>query len=276
MVCLFGMLIGYANNTVGVKYDELPEFELISFEDEVVTDSVTGEIELPINEPWEVVTLSGKLKMKGLPLSPNVKIFMKRDSLISMSLRAPFVGEAGNLEVTPDSVLLINKMNKTYIKESIGNQGLGIGNQGLGIGSRGLGIRDLQDLLLARFFIPGFDLELEELDDLIEIIDDEGQLNVVPKSKAEIEGVKYGFVIDNEFNPVMLVVLPQAKPDSEIDVIYDYKFKGYDIQCTYIDGNRQFGLTLELNNPEWKGEMPKQVTLNKYRKVNFEEFMRSM
>lgn len=254
-----------------VNSDELPEFMLISFDDEAQPDSliVEEELEIPIYDNWEVATIEGKLKMRELPLSPNVKIFMQKDSLIHVSLRAPFVGEAGRLVMTKDTILVINQLNKTYLKEFVGNKGEGIGERGIGIG-------DIQSLLLARFFVPGFDLESDGVEELIEIFEEDNQINVIPTGDALIEGVKYGYVIDENFKPLFIVVLPQNKPDVEIDVAYKYNTKGYDITGTYLDGAKKMEMTLELKNPIWKGDLPKEIDLTKkYRKVDFAGFMRS-
>ena len=131
---------------------------------------------------WETVNIQGKLKMKGLPLSPGLKIFMTKDSLIDISVRAPFVGEAVRIEITSDSVTAVNKMNKTYIKESIGEYTRFYPGA----------LSNIQDLLLGQFFIPGVDMDEVALEEVVEVFDEGGQHNVVPKPVAELEGLKYG------------------------------------------------------------------------------------
>ncbi|MDE6144531.1 MAG: DUF4292 domain-containing protein, partial [Muribaculaceae bacterium] len=107
---------------------------------EAVVDSITrGEIE------WESLTLAGKFRMNGLPVSPSVRIYMKRDSVILMSLRAPFVGEVGRAEIADSMILVVNKMNKTYVEEPIEKA----------LAYYPGGISDIQNLLLGQAFIPG-------------------------------------------------------------------------------------------------------------------------
>lgn len=68
---------------------------------------------------WQSAELSGKLRMQGLPISPTVKIYMRHGEEILLSIRAPFVGELGRIEVKGDSVTAINKLKRVYCKESI-------------------------------------------------------------------------------------------------------------------------------------------------------------
>lgn len=249
----------------------------IAVEESTVTETEGMELELDL-VLFEKATLQGKLKMKGLPLSPSIKIFMERDSLIDISLRAPFVGEAGRAVITPDTLVVVNKMSKTYIAESLRNV-LGGKTPSDSVASKSiLSINDIQDLLLGRFFLPGIDLETVEFSDVMDIYpDEEEKYNVVPKGEAEIENVTYGFVVDRDFVPLMMVLLPQYLPDVEIDVFYTYKLKGYDLKAVYQKGNKALDLTLELKDPEWNGEKPNGIEIgNKFRKVNFEEFMRGM
>lgn len=231
------------------------------------TETESYDLYYPEYEIWERATLQGKLKMEGLPLSPSLKIVMLRDSMIDVSIRAPFIGEAVMMEIDRDSLTLVNKMNKTFVKEGIGAMGKIYPG----------GLKDIQDLLLARFFIPGHDIMEEDLDELLEIYEEEGQYAVVPKGEAMVPGIKYGYIVDELFKPLMIVAYPEEKNDMEFDVVYNYKSKGYDITMSYIQGNMHFDVTLELNNPEWKGDLPKAfVPDKKYRRVSFEDFVRNI
>lgn len=258
---------------IGAAKKQKATQETVEVVDIVVTDvpdTTSFEIEWPDYAPWTVVNLEGKMKMKGLPLSPTVKIFMKRGQLVNMSLRAPFIGEVGRLDLTPDGITIINKMNKTYVEEEFKKSGLMINEV--------LSINDLQDLLLGRFFIPGHDVMKEDLDELVEIFYEDDQFNVIPKKKAEIPGVRYGFAVDESFNPTLLVVMPLESSSKDLEVSAEYirKLSGYDLTFAYAEGSRGYEMTLELKNPVWNGDAPKAIDLGKYRKVSFQEFMRSM
>lgn len=225
-------------------------------------DSIS--VNLPENYPWESVKIDGKLKMQGLPLSPSLKIFMIKDSLIDISIRAPFVGEAGRILVTTDSVTAVNKMNKTYVNEGISDAFRFYPG----------GLSDIQDLLLARFFLPGFELTEDNINNLVDIYFDNEQFTVIPKGDAEIEGINYGYIVDGDFNPLALMILPESRPDVELDVQYEYNLQGYNIIISYLEGTKKREMTLELKNPEWTEDQSKTLEVNKkFRRLSFSEFI---
>ncbi|MCH5239942.1 MAG: DUF4292 domain-containing protein [Muribaculaceae bacterium] len=252
------------NEFMGEPVEEVDSVA-IGIQAEELADSI---ISLPDYEPWEIASIQGKLKMEGLPLSPSLKIFMQRDSIINISAHAPFVGEVLRIEIDSDSICCINKMKKTFFKEGYkeGLNGVGYGN---------LGIPEIQDLLLARFFLPGIDIYETELDNVIDIYEEDNQLNVIPKGEALLPDVTYGFVVDGFFNPLMIILLPSSRPDIELDITYTYKLQGYDIDFSYTAGQRNINMALQLNEPKWSGNQPKGIDLRKYRQQTLSEFLRS-
>ena len=242
-----------------IQLEEIPE-QTVEEEAEEIT------ITLPDYIPWDKIKMDGKLKMQGLPLSPSLKIFMQKDSIIDISIRAPFVGEAGRMVVTPDSVVLINKMNKTFVNEKITDF----------LKYYPGGISDMQDLLLARVFIPGYNLYDTDIEDLVDIFYEESQFNVVPKESAKIPGITYGYAVDETFQPLWLLILPESRPDLEIDAQYIYNLQGYNLILDYIEGDKKRELTLELKNPESTREEPKSIEINKkFRQLSFNDFLRT-
>ena len=200
-------------------------------------------------------------------MSPNLKIYMEKDSLILISVRAPLIGEAGRLIVTPDSVTAINKINKTFTKEYIKNY----------MKYYPGGLSDLQSLLLGHFFMPGIDLVTRDIADLIDVFPEDDQFNIIPKGDAVIEGVKYGYVVDSKFRPLMIVVMPAERPNLEIDVLYKYNLKGYDLQIVMQDGEGMREATLELKEPNYGVKEPKDIDLGKkYRQVSLGDFFRNL
>lgn len=284
LLCCFAVAM-MSGQTVDSLNIELPDEESEEIEEveEIFpaesNDSTEFEVIWPEYEVWERVTIEGKLKMKGLPLSPSLRIFMQKDSLVDISMRAPFVGEAGRLTVTSDSVTGVNKMNKTYFNAPL-SPARGImnssGSHFSGDSEVSVWIGMVQDFLLGRFFLPGHNVMQEDLDTLVDIyFEEEGRFNVVPTQAAEIQGLKYGFMVDELFNPLMIVVLPESREDLEIDAVYTRKLKGYDIQLIYQDGSRALEATLELKEPQWGGDAPKPIEINKkFREVGLEEFLR--
>lgn len=231
--------------------------------DEVKANQV-NELSWPQYDDWNTVNLQGKLRMAGLPVSPSIKIFMKKGSNISISLSAIFVGEVGRVDLSTDSVMIVNRMNKTYCEEGIRNF----------LKYYPGAIGDIQDLLLGRFFMPGYNVNEDSTQDMVDLYFEEEQIIVVPKDEAQIDGVKYGFIVDKFFNPLNLVVIPEGRDDTEISVSYNYDSGGYDLQFVLPFGNKTLTPQLELKNPQWDGQPLSPVKLDKkYRKLSLQEFM---
>ena len=242
---------------VGDVIDIRPQEEL---------DTLQNELCLPEYPAWNVASISGKLKMEGLPISPTVKIFMERDSSIFISIKAPFMGEVGRIELTPDSLLAVNKMKKTYVLETMedflkyfpGN------------------FSDVQELILGRIVIPGFGTLGPENEEVVEILENEEELFLVPTSQAAIEGFDYGYIIDENFTPKALLVIPRNNPEIGVNLIYSYFRNNYDFTLRYQYGSRRFEATLEFDYPQWEGEAMKPVKIDKkFMRVSLSDFVRS-
>lgn len=232
----------------------------------VEADSVGIVVEIPEYPDWERVSISGKLKMKGLPLSPSLKIFMEKDSSVYLSIRAPFVGEVGRLEISPDSILAVNKMKKTYCIEPLSDF--------LRYFPGKLG--DVQELLLGRIVMPGIGVLSPETADYMDILDNGEELFAVPVDEIAISGVNYGYMIDEQFTPLLLAVIPEGRNDLSFTLEYGYTADSYSMDFMFEEGNRSVAATLEMNLPELDGSAPNPVKIdNKYRRLSLIDFMRS-
>lgn len=216
---------------------------------------------------WTTVSISGKLHMDMLPLSPSVKIFMERDSLIRISLRAPLVGEVGRAEIDSDSILVVNKMKKTYVKESI---------------SKFLSfypgtLSDIQDLLLGRIVLPTCGLLNKDHWKNVEIYpEDNGGYSLFPNEKYAFEEFDYGYLIDSELRTGALAVMPKPQSGIIVGVRYEYKNKGYSLNVSYQSEKRTIAGTLDLDNPDWNAKGFDAIKINSnYRRMDFNQFMKS-
>lgn len=218
-------------------------------------------------QPWTKVAINGKLKMPGLPLSPNVKIFMECDSSIFISLRAPFVGEVGRAEITDTTLLVVNKMKKVYVEQPIREA----------LAAYPGGLSDIQNLILGRVSLPGLGVLSHEVEEDVEIYQAlDGSMSLVVEEESSIPGFNYGYVIDNEFCPVTLLVLPERTPDVAVRLDYEYFDKGYDLSLLYKSETKNYQATLELDDPVWEGNPFDRIKLNsKFRKVDLKEFLKS-
>ncbi len=216
---------------------------------------------------WETITLSGKLKMAGLPLSPSVKIFMQRDSSVMISLRAPLMGEVGRAEIFTDSLLVVNKMKKTYVKESL--------EKALSYYPGTLS--DVQNLILGRVVIPGFGALDAEHCEAVEIYAEDGDVfSLIPSEMAQTEGFSYGYVIDDYARPEALLVMPAEAEGVSVTLGFEYYDNGYDLAVTYLSPKKNYSATLELDNPVEGGSPIDRIKINsRYTQLTFQQFMKS-
>ena len=229
-------------------------------------DTTEYELTLPVYPEWEKASISGKLKMKGLPLSPGIKIFMEKDSSIFITIRAPFMGEVGRLEITGDSLLAINKMKKTYVQEPL---------QDFLRYFPGT-LEDIQTLILGRIVIPGYGELNETTADFLDLLVNGEDFYLIPIEEVAIAGFDYGYMISEDFLPLALMVVPEENPDIVVTLSYGYQKDSYEFNLNFEEGSRAFDVKLELDEPQWNGEIPKPVKIDgKYRRLSLTDFVRS-
>ncbi len=97
----------------------------------------------------EGITASAKVKLSGVggkDLSVNGKLQMKRNAVVRLSLR--FLGvEVGLMEFTPKDVLVIDRVNKQYVRAAYDEVSF--------LKQAGLNFYSLQSLFWNELFIPG-------------------------------------------------------------------------------------------------------------------------
>lgn len=218
-------------------------------------------------QEWESIGISGKFKMAGLPLNPGVKIFMQRDSSIFISLRAPLLGEVGRAEIADSTILVVNKMNKTYVEEPIDKA----------LAYYPGGVSDLQDLILGRLVIPGYGLLNHELADKVDIYhENNGTFTLVATRETAIPGFNYGYMLTPEWLTGAMMVLPVGHPDIAVVLSYEYFQKGYDIDFVYQSEKKNYRATLELELPEYDVRGFDRIKLNnKFTKLPVDKFFKS-
>lgn len=224
------------------------------------------EIMLPEYPEWERATINGKLKMKGLPLSPSIRIFMEKDSLVELSIKAPFMGEVGRVIITPDTLLGVNKMNKTYTKLAI--------NEILRYYPGG--IREIQSLLLGRVVMPGLGEINEEILGMVNFLETDMGLAIIPAEGYGVEGFDYGYVTDEGLNPLALIVMPEFAENTSVSVAYDYEKDGVTETISYLQNDKGMTFELQMKNPEWTGEAAKPINMDKkYVELPIRDFVNS-
>lgn len=250
------LVAGFLPSTAQAQTPVMPE------ERHAVVDSIISGW-----NDWTEVSLSGKLKMAGLPVTPSVKIYMQRDSSIFISLRAPLVGEVGRAEITDSTVLVVNKMKKIYIEESLEKV------MSFYPGT----IADLQNIFLGRIALPGLGLLSHDVEENLDIYSEaDTTYSLVVNEDMAIPGVNYGYVINRGYWPVALLVLPESNPDLTVTLTYDYFENGYDMTFFYRSEKKIIQADLEFDLPNWEPKPFDRISLNsKYRKVELTDFLKS-
>ena len=235
-------------------------------EEALATVADTLFVSLPLYEDWETASISGKFKMKGLPLSPSLRIFLQKDSLIDISVRAPLMGEVVRITFSTDSVIGINKMNHTYTKQYIADF----------LKFYPGGISEIQSLLLGRVVFPEIGEISVDLIDSLDIEPTEEGYSVVPEDNIKLSGIEYGYLVDSEFNPIVFMVIPENNRDAFASISYSYSQDGYDMLLQMADSSRSMNATLELKYPRFEGEPFKPIGIKKYTQLSLGEFIRNI
>ncbi|MBD5204571.1 MAG: DUF4292 domain-containing protein [Bacteroidales bacterium] len=191
--------------------------------------------------PWTIVELNGKLTIPNLPMGikPSVKLWMKRGEAVMVSVRAPLMGEVGRVELTPDSLLIVNKMKNTYCKESLADV----------TGKFPAGIEDLQSLLLARIALLDKGEFSSDDSSLVTMLQaDDGSLMVVPVEAEQPLSAEYGFLTQPNGRLQALMVSIEGRPNP-LSVIYDFYISGGHGLVASMPGSSLPEITLSFDKP---------------------------
>lgn len=241
------------------------------------------EMELPAYSDWGSVELNGKLYMERLPLTPSVKIYMKKSSEISVSVRAPFIGEVGRIEIAGDSILAVNKMKRIYCSESI--EGLKYDYPDI--------VGDLQALLLGRVVVfrdgqlshrnaPWLDITPVATDSTLNTeteapleTERKWQLNF-PKGRTDADEFGYTYLVDSQGRVEQLGMALQSA-ELEGGMIVDYNGDKSDMTFVLLKNDElKYMVRLALDAPRWGATGMAPLKINgKYRHVGISEFIKS-
>lgn len=213
---------------------------------------------------WMTVEASGKLKTSMLPVTPSIKLFMKKGEAIRMSVRVALMGEVGRLEIDSDSILLVNKMKKVYCQESMDNLKSAYPDV----------ITDIQNFLLGRIVIMGKGELSAEKGDCVELYHSpEGGYIVVPEDSLQPQGISYGYVTYPDGKTAALMLA--AGDDMNLYAEYAYGINlDMDIQVIYRE--KEFGFNLAFDNYKWDvGGFPPFKIEDKYKRVSIQQFIQS-
>lgn len=215
--------------------------------------------------PWQSAEFSGKLRYDKLPLSPAVKMYMVRDSLLQISVRAPLLGEIGRLDLTRDELTVVNKMKRTYCRESA--EKLMEIYPGL--------IGDIQSVFLARVTVLGSgELDHENFEAVSVEEDREGGWMLIPATGNGIVDLNYGFLVGPGSRTRALVAALADK--GTLQIAYSYADRGEQMQIEFEGKGRKFEATLDFSSVKWGGSEMPPVRLDNYKRQSIKEFISSI
>lgn len=215
---------------------------------------------------WNNVTFNGKIKSDRLPVSPTVKIYAERGRLIQISLRAPFLGEIGRVEVNTDSCLLVNKWKKTYCLESMNNI----------LTMYPDAISDIQSLLLGRVVFPGSgELCMDNIDQVDFRRADGSEWLLLPVRQPGEGQLKYGYVVlDNGRTSAFFAMLEGREENMEIKYTYPGNSMYMDVKVDI--GNKEYAARIDYSSVRWGGKPMDEVRLTGYARLGIYDFIKSL
>ena len=211
---------------------------------------------------WNTVMLSAQLQMDGLPLSPSLKIFMEKGKSMSMSVRAPFIGEVGRLEFANDTVVAVNKMKNVYAVSDISQL----------MGGIEFTLSDLQDVFLARAFAIGEGTIVrynKSKHGLYHAPSENYFLPPMPQS----DNLLYGFTIDGE-GMVNDFLVHDFTSGFELYCLYQHNKKSYNavFEIQYADAQMQ--VILDGITCQWEAQPLSPIKFtSRMREVSVQEFL---
>ena len=214
---------------------------------------------------WTDLSMQGRLQFDGLPMSVNVKIYMKRGESIIMSARAPIFGEVARVEVNPDSIVFVNKHTRTYNSQPFGS---------LGVDTKAY-LCDLQDIMLGQVAFPGHGRLTREiaLDSQWIAMPEDNSL-IYPDPEMQVAGTEYGFVMDSSCWQLSSFVL-MLKPGIVLETGYRYGKQGWTLTLEITLPKKKMQGEVELSYPDYEPSPLEFTSLaGKYRKVDFKDLMK--
>lgn len=217
---------------------------------------------------WNSAQVNGKIRMESLPVSPSVKIYMKRGKELIISASAILVGEVFRLELNEDSLFIVNKLKKVYCKES--GEKLQTVYPTL--------CEELQSVFLGRMIVPGNGtLSASNIDRVA--IDMEKDLRKVSPDLGEFPiDVNAYYLLDNQGRIESLTVEGEAA--QQIFFLgYDWKGNGgVDLDAVVSRKKKSpFKVEIQLDAPKWEAAPLSPYKLGKgFKRVGLQDFFKSI
>lgn len=216
--------------------------------------------------PWQRVELSGKLHYEKLPINPSLKIYMERGALLYISVRAPFMGEAGRLEIDQNYITIVDKMHKRFVREDL---------SALKALNIPITLSDIQDLLLARAFIADYGTLSPQNQELCSIYQEPDCWLLVPLAQPSGDSVRYGYTFDFDCKLQDLYVTTISENYAAL-VQYAYHNKKYSLDFNIQLSSKQYEASLQFDAPKWNPDKAlSSIAINRdWKQVDIRTFLR--
>ncbi|MBR5102807.1 MAG: DUF4292 domain-containing protein, partial [Muribaculaceae bacterium] len=216
--------------------------------------------------PWTTMQAGGDIEIKaaGKSHSASMQMRMVKDQSIMISMRVPILGiEVVRLVVTGDTLLVVDKLHKRYLRENIS----------LLTGDLPLNVSTLQELFLGRAFVIDKGALSTKLSDEIDVtIAKNGERNVTPKKQPK--DLKYWFIFDEIGKITSTHVTPTDDSSKEYKVTYsnikntDAGNVASDVKvATKIKGS-DVALNIDYDSFKWNKKVEIDTNVpNKYKRI---------
>ena len=222
---------------------------------------------------WNALTAKTAVAIdlgKG-PIKANGTLRMKRDEVIQISVSVPFLGiEVGRAEISPDGVLVMDRMNKRYVQLSFDEVKM--------LANADLDFHTLQALFLNELFLPG-KKTLTPRDVSAFIVRPEGTNAVVEVKNAK----RFAYRFRTDTNDGLLKESHVGLPGTGYGVNWKYdnfrplekkKFPGY-MLISFEGGKKPVTAAFELSRLSTSGDWDTHTEVpKKYEKVELQELLK--
>lgn len=243
------------------KSDSLTEKEFLNrvhTTADMNTQFVSSKVKFTIEVGAQRVNLTGNLHMK-------------RNDMIRLQLMAFGFVEAGRMEFTKDYVLLVDRINKQYIKAPYKYLAF--------LRNSGINFYTLQALFWNELFIPGKeDLKTKELDKFT--TDMGGDEAVIYLDRGQIS---YSWLVNQETNRIKMANILYRDPyDGNSQLNWNYLGYGLlntklfpnDMEATLTTQKKEVKVGIKLNYLKNDDDFELRTTVSeKYRQVQIEDLL---
>lgn len=249
------------NNEKPVKIENVQQQKVLQkvSDNAMYSKFITSKVKFQIEVGAQNMSLTGNLKMK-------------RDDVIRLQLMMFGFVEAGRLEFTKDYVLIVDRINKQYIKATYDQLDF--------LRNSGLNFYSLQALFWNELFEPGkTNITDEILKDFSTVIDGGNTIITLSRDK-----MNYKWLADNNSGQLSMAnILYKDRLHGQTQLNWDYReFKPVDnktfptdMKIDFTTANKEVKINLILNyighDSEWE---PRTTVSSKYTQVTVNDILR--